>query len=443
MTQKIHYLPQTVTKNFRPLDEGMRTFQGIVTVEMVDKQGEITIRDELLKTFPIWMDRGSPMTDQHSNRVCGKGLNYSAVDVIDPKTNKRYFGIKIVGKIYDHTKLDDDVWAKIKSGEYAGLSFGGATRTDRIPVKQADGSIAYSLKDLEMYEIALCAEPAVSLALITDFNTLAKSLSPDEMCGMEYTQKDDGKIKVKCDNFRCWVQRDTEQIAKSVAETENLDEEKSERLNTSQPSSEINNMTQEEITKKDEKDEKDDKKDEEKSTVKADEKDDKKEDKDEKKAIDTLAGLVSDLVSTIKQDRDETKKAFAKIADQIKALESPSPARENANGSTINLPKDYVDDGAGDDRQSEDAGRNAEEEDDKVHMEEKTETVRPKTKDTSSTNTPRPNSMTDWLSENRESNSVLKAARELGAERFDILAKQIRTGKFGKVETEPFGYPRS
>ena len=93
--KQVFYFTKTVTKSIHIVDTKKRIFEGIVTVEMVDKQGEITIRDELLKTFPVWMDRGGTINDTHSNRHVGKGLNYSPVDVIDPKTKKKYFGIKI------------------------------------------------------------------------------------------------------------------------------------------------------------------------------------------------------------------------------------------------------------------------------------------------------------------------------------------------------------
>ena len=49
--KQIFYFTKTVTKSILVLDTKKRLFEGIVTVEMVDKQGEITIRDELLKTF--------------------------------------------------------------------------------------------------------------------------------------------------------------------------------------------------------------------------------------------------------------------------------------------------------------------------------------------------------------------------------------------------------
>ena len=177
--------------------EDDRFFEGLLTVEMKDKQGEITIVDELYKVLPIWMDRGAPITDTHSNRVVGKGINFAKTTTDDAEGNT-YPAIKITGKIHKDYELDDDIWKKITSGEYKGLSFGGATKADREPVKMKDGSIAYALTDLEHYEVAVCEDPAVPLALITTTNPLTKAV-------MEHEDLGNGKMKIKCDKFGCYV----------------------------------------------------------------------------------------------------------------------------------------------------------------------------------------------------------------------------------------------
>ena len=174
-----------------------RFFEGLLTVEMKDKQGEITIVDELYKVLPTWMDRGAPITDTHSNRVVGKGINFAKTEAQDAEGNV-YPAIKITGKIHKDYELDDDIWKKITSGEYKGLSFGGATKADREPVKMKDGSIAYALTDLEHYEVAVCEDPAVPLALITHTNPLSKAMVEHEDIG-------NGKMLIKCDKFGCYV----------------------------------------------------------------------------------------------------------------------------------------------------------------------------------------------------------------------------------------------
>ena len=187
-----------VTKSLTVLDstDENRFFEGYLTVEMKDKQGEITVVDELYKVLPIWVDRGAPITDTHSNRVIGKGINFAKTTV--EADGVTYPAIKITGKIHKNYELDTDIWEKIKSGEYKGLSFGGATKANRVPKVMKDGDIAYALTDLEHYEVAVCRDPAVPLALITDYNTLAKATVPSEPRG-------DGKEVIKCDKFGCYV----------------------------------------------------------------------------------------------------------------------------------------------------------------------------------------------------------------------------------------------
>ena len=207
------------TKGLTAINSGERYFEGYLTVQVKDKQGEVTIVDELMKVLPIWIDRGAPISDTHSNRIIGKGINYAKVDYKD-KDGEIYPAIKITGKIHKNYELDTDIWSKIKSGEYKGLSFGGATKSDREPIRMKDGSIAYSLKDLEHYEVAVCRDPAVPLALITDFNPLAKATTMGEDIG-------NGRMMIKCDKFGCYVDKNNKeggQIEPALAHEETVRE---------------------------------------------------------------------------------------------------------------------------------------------------------------------------------------------------------------------------
>ena len=168
------FFNKMVTKGLEPIESDGRFFEGYLTVQVKDKQGEVTIVDELYKVLPIWMDRGAPITDTHSNRGIGKGINFARSDYTDVNGDI-YPAIKVTGKIYNDYELDNEIWNKIKSGEYKGLSFGGSTKTDREPMRMKDGSIAYSLSKLEHYEVAVCRDPAVPLAVITDVNPIAKA----------------------------------------------------------------------------------------------------------------------------------------------------------------------------------------------------------------------------------------------------------------------------
>jgi len=192
-----YFINKLITKGFEPISSDERFFEGFLTVEMKDKQGEVTIVNELYKVLPIWMDRGAPITDTHSNRVIGKGINYARTD-FTAQDGETYPAIKVTGKIFKNYDLDNEIWTKIKSGEYKGLSFGGATKANRTPMRMKDGSIAYALSSLEHYEVAVCKDPAVPLAVITDYNPLAKSVL--------HTEKRGDKMIIKtCDNFGCFI----------------------------------------------------------------------------------------------------------------------------------------------------------------------------------------------------------------------------------------------
>ena len=182
-------------------DNTDRYFEGILSVEMKDQQGEITSIDELYKALPAWIDRGGAMSDTHSNRIVGKGINFEKV-TLTSKNGIELPAIKILGKIHNSSALDDFIWKQIQTGVYKGLSFGGATKTDRTPVVQSDGSMAYALKDLEIYEVAVCEDPAVAFALITDINPMAKSI---EVKKAFHVEEKGEELKVKCDGTKCYI----------------------------------------------------------------------------------------------------------------------------------------------------------------------------------------------------------------------------------------------
>ena len=197
-----------------------RYFEGLLTVQMKDKQGEITIVDELYKVLPIWMDRGAPISDTHSNRIIGKGINYSKT-IVKNEDGDDLAAIKITGKIFKNYELDNVIWNKIKNKEYQGLSFGGATRSNRTPMKMKDGSMAYALSNLEHYEVAVCKDPAVPMAVITDYNPIAKATFNTDM-------RDDGKMIIRCTQMGCFVEKSDDVNKDSLIKIEDEDDKNTE-----------------------------------------------------------------------------------------------------------------------------------------------------------------------------------------------------------------------
>jgi hypothetical protein len=250
-----------VTKDLHPIGGDQRFFEGYLTVQVKDKQGEITIVDELIKVLPIWMDRGAPISDTHSNRIIGKGISY-AKTVYKSVEGDEYPAIKITGKIHKDYHLDDEIWGKIKSGEYKGLSFGGATKADRTPKIMKDGSVAYELKSLEHYEVAVCKDPAVPLALITDYNPLAKAMTDN------IEVREDGKMVIKCDKFGCTVDK-AEDFSNADGDRTNLyNQDVEPDKSSNRESSPVNDDSDVEI----------------KTEEKKDDEDKEEDDKDKKKA---------------------------------------------------------------------------------------------------------------------------------------------------------------
>jgi hypothetical protein len=215
MVDKIYFNTlRSSLKSMEAVKSDERYFEGLLTVEMKDKQGEITIVDELYKVLPVWMDRGAPISDTHSNRIIGKGINYAKTVVKDAK-GEELPAIKITGKIFKNYQLDNVIWDKIRNKEYKGLSFGGATRTNRAPIVMKDGSIAYALKDLEHYEVAVCKDPAVPMALITDVNSIAKA----DHGGVE---RGDGKMVIQCTSMGCYVDKSSGNYVPEVDQNEEV-----------------------------------------------------------------------------------------------------------------------------------------------------------------------------------------------------------------------------
>ena len=307
----MNYIKGFKTKSLKSVKDSDRIFEGVSTVEMVDMDGEITSRDMMLKQFQTWMDRGAPISDRHSNRIIGKGISFAPVEVDDAKSKKKFYGIKLRGKIFKDHMLDNKVWQAIKSGAYKGLSYGGANLANREPVKQIDGTMAYKLNDVELYEVSVCPEPSAPLALITDFNRLAKSMTAEELSGMDVTEREDGKVAMKCDKFRCYVPKN-EQMEGIVGLNNTHDIAKSKMV-----------------------EHEDDKKIEAKTEEESEDKKDK--------SIDRLIGVVSKFVDKSIEQNKAFEERFTALESKIKDSTHMSPAQ----GAKVKLPQTYNDNAPG------------------------------------------------------------------------------------------------
>ena len=157
-----------------PLSESDRTFEGWASVEVVDKQKDLIPVTLLKNLFPIYMSRGGHVSDGHTNRHIGKIDSYK-VDM-DPSTGKP--GVYVKGHVFKDYTADDDVWNKIKKGEYAALSFGGREIKGE---PQCDSWGCFNVMKVgEMWELALVPRGANQNANITKYNEKAKGMTIED-----------------------------------------------------------------------------------------------------------------------------------------------------------------------------------------------------------------------------------------------------------------------
>lgn len=192
MTQE-YLFNKFVTKAIEIGDDNQRTFSGYITAEIVDKQGEFIFVDEMMPIMEKFMKIMPVMSEVHTNRITGEVLGYSKTVVPDTDIP----AIKIDAKVFkaEGVTLYDRVWKKIVNKEYKGLSIGGASKTREPFIK--NGRQTVLLKDLELYEIAICPEPANGFAKIDWVNTVAKA---DESGTIKGTLQ---KRVIQCDGMQC------------------------------------------------------------------------------------------------------------------------------------------------------------------------------------------------------------------------------------------------
>lgn len=188
-------------------DNDHRTFTGIISAEVLDKQSEFIAVMELVKVMPLWFEHGATIIDFHSNRPVGKGLGWCKVELDDEKGGVIH-GIMIKAEIFKGYELNDHVWKLITDKVYKGLSIGGSSRSNRVPATFSGGSMGYMLKDLELYEVSVCPEPSNPLSVIVDYNQFAKAI-PEGGDVNSYNYEKFGKadICLRCEKVNVLVEK--------------------------------------------------------------------------------------------------------------------------------------------------------------------------------------------------------------------------------------------
>ena len=183
-----------ITDNIETFEKGeLRQLSGHISAEVVDHQNDFILVKEILDVMDVFMKHLPVLSEVHSNRMIGK------IDRYEKSMTDGHDSVKIYATIFkdDRVSLYDDVWNKIKSGVYTGLSMGGGSK-NREPMMK-NGKMVMNLKNLELYEIAVCPSPANPLALIDKYNEFAKS----DFLMSKSKEIDTGKNIVQCTSIGC------------------------------------------------------------------------------------------------------------------------------------------------------------------------------------------------------------------------------------------------
>lgn len=179
--------------------DGKRIFKGHITAEIVDRQNEFIFVNETLKALDNYFSVMPIMTEAHSNRVVAMAKSWKKSQI------DGHPSVEIEAEVFrkEGVMLYDKVWDKIIKKEYQGLSMGGSSKI-REPMMK-DGQLTIALKDLEIYEIAICKTPANPLAIIYDVNEFAKAYNlPDTM-----VKNVGDRRMIQCTSIQCSIEKGT------------------------------------------------------------------------------------------------------------------------------------------------------------------------------------------------------------------------------------------
>lgn len=151
-----------------------RHFEGIISSERLDKQGDVMTLDATFQALDKLVNRGGFGMDLHKN------LPVSFVYQVEKRA---YDGKEVIygyGVLYRGEAYYDYVWELIKSGQRNAFSIGGFALKFH---DECDAKSCYRrIDEVAANEITHCPEGANPDAKLVDFNRLAKTCS---VCGEE------------------------------------------------------------------------------------------------------------------------------------------------------------------------------------------------------------------------------------------------------------------
>jgi len=148
--------------------EDKRLFLGKLSVDVKDKQNDRISPDAFEEVMPIFMKRGV-LIDTHTNKVVGKPLRHWM------REGDKGEEVVVGWQVYDDFSIDDEMWHKILSGDYGGMSIGGMALPGKQNVVCGGDGCYVQINGIELWEGSAVEKPANTEATIMAVNELAKS----------------------------------------------------------------------------------------------------------------------------------------------------------------------------------------------------------------------------------------------------------------------------
>lgn len=144
------------------------------SVDVVDKQNEKVDIADIIQQQEILLKRNGPITDNHTNYVCGQTHAYKVME--HPKTGT--IGVLHLDRYFNDSPLDDQVWSETISGERQGASVGGYA--SNIEFRTDDEGRQYRHRSgFHQYETASATRPVNPFSTTEMFSLVAKAMHPD------------------------------------------------------------------------------------------------------------------------------------------------------------------------------------------------------------------------------------------------------------------------
>ncbi len=150
--------------------DSMRWFDGWVSVEKVDSQGDKLCAAETYKAVNKAIERGGVIIEEHTNRPVG--AIFDCVVGRHPKGDNGVYGQHV---IFQGEPLYDKVWESVRDRTYKGLSIAGYPYHGQEK-KVCDSDKCWNeVGKMHIFEISVCRNPANHDSLITEVNEKAKT----------------------------------------------------------------------------------------------------------------------------------------------------------------------------------------------------------------------------------------------------------------------------